>query len=144
MSDLYAQVQEQIACYGWSVLSSSYSGVPYAHTLGLTENFQHPELEVLGLSTELSTTFLNEIAGRVKAGQHFVTGSVLEDIVDGISLILTKNPFNPAGPPTSENRLRLIWPDLNSFYPWDPECSDEGKQQQITIDLDAWSPPYTF
>ena len=125
------KVKADIQCYGWSILASDYQGIIYAHTVGLENSFDHPEIETLGLSEELATIFLNELAEWVKGGVRLEAGTTISEFVEGYEFILVTNPAEPNGAPSTNGRLRLIWPDANQRYPWDPDCEADCELQTL-------------
>ncbi len=132
--DVNDKVRSDIEQYGWSILASEFQGVIYAHTIGLEDSFQHPEIEVLGLTEELATIFLNELAKFVKQGAKLKAGMAISDFVEGYELLLVTNPADPNGAPTTNGRLRLIWPDTNHRYPWDADCAPDCAIQSLLPD----------
>lgn len=133
--EIHRRVKEDIRIYGWSVLATEYQEQMFSHTVGLEKNFNHPEFEIYGLSEEIETLFLNELASRVKAGQKFKRGDVLTDLVEDYELILVINPSDPKSEISlTNNRLRIIWPDSNHLYPWDNDCEEECGRQRLIPD----------
>lgn len=57
----------QIKIYGWAVIQVDDDGVVFSYTVGLVENFGHPELIVLDVETGLQHGLLNEIANGIAA-----------------------------------------------------------------------------
>ncbi|MBF0279379.1 MAG: DUF4262 domain-containing protein [SAR324 cluster bacterium] len=125
------RVKSDIQSYGWSILASEFQGMIYAHTVGLESSFEHPEIETLGLSEELATLFLNELAKWVKGGRRLEAGTKINELVEDYQFILVTNPEQPEGVPTTDGRLRLIWPDCNQRYPWESECEADCRMQTL-------------
>ena len=125
------KVKSDIQRYGWSILASEYQGLIYAHTIGLVTSFDHPEIETLGLPEELATIFLNELAEWVKAGNRLQVGMTISEFVEGYTFILVTNPVEPKGAPSTNGYLRLIWPDAEHRYPWDPDCEADCALQTM-------------
>jgi len=135
LEEVNSKVHDDIEKYGWSVLAAEHDeGMMYVHTIGLETSFDHPELEVLGLSEELSTTFLNELSQWIKRGMQLENGMVISELVEGYKFILVMNPSDPDGPPITNGYLRLIWPDSNHFYPWESDCEESCLFQTQLID----------
>ncbi len=116
------KVKANIQTYGWSILAADYQGLIYAHTIGLENSFGHSEIETLGLSEELATMFLNQLAEWVKEGVRLEAGMTISEFVEGYIFILVTNPAEPNSAPSTNGNLRLIWPDANQRYPWDSDC----------------------
>jgi len=129
-AEVREKVDSDIKHYGWSILSSVYKETLYTHTLGLRQSFDHPDLEILGLSKELAESLLNELAYRVKEGASYSNMFSITDLVDDCPLILVGNPLEPKEEAILGDRLRLIWPDEHGYYPWQNQC-DPGCSIQL-------------
>src|SRR5688500_10120003 len=57
-------------------------GPGFAYSIGLFENYAHPEVIIVGLRRELSHTVLNNIAYDIKNGKSFTSGEFHEDVLD--------------------------------------------------------------
>lgn len=125
------KVRADIERYGWSIVASEVEGVLFTHTVGLNEQFEHPDLETIGLPEELACAFLNELARWVKGGVKLEVGEKVTELVDNFEFMLVTNPFDPSGTPCTNGRLRLIWQDGAHQYPWDPGCDDACFLQTI-------------
>lgn len=134
LEEVNHKVHDDIDRYGWSILAADRDGVMYVHTIGLETSYNHPEIEILGLSEELSTTFLNELGQWVKNGERLEAGRVISEFVEGYEFILVRNPSDPNGSPSTNGKLRLIWPDGNHYYPWDRGCEENCLAQTQLID----------
>lgn len=134
VEEVNQKVKADIQYYGWSILASDYQGLIYAHTLGLEASFDHPEIDTLGLPEELATIFLNELAEWVKGGIRLEAGMTISEFVEGYEFILVTNPAEPNGAPSTNGYLRLIWPDANHRYPWDPGCEADCMLQTLLPD----------
>jgi len=128
------KIREDLRRYGWTVLSTLYHDTVFIHTLGLHWSYQHPDLEVLGLEDELGTALLNELAQRVKNGQRFQSGDLIEDVAEDVALWVTANPLDPDGPPLLNGRLRIVWPDNQNRYPWEADCEPRSRAQLLFPD----------
>ncbi len=133
---IHQKVQRDLENYGWSVVTTVFGQTLLAQTIGLEENFGHPDIEICGLPEELGTLFLNTIAQWIKDGSSFEIGSVITELVEDYEFLFVMNPLNPDGPPVTENRLRLIWPDSNALYPWDVGCEEGCAVQCLLPDAD--------
>lgn len=138
-------IRDCIAEPGWSVqlvpAGDTTSEPAYAYTIGLFHNFEHPELIVLGLRTELMHSMLNTVAERVKAGERFSEGARLSDVIEGFEVTL-QTVHRPesfkahvgyalwfyAGKPFP--LLQVVWPDRQARLPGEPGSSDAFNQQQ--------------
>lgn len=130
-NEINEKINSDIQTYGWSIIASEYRGMVYANTLGLEANFDHPEIEILGLCEELATLFLNQLAEWVKAGLRLESGRTITEFVEGYEFILLNDFSDPQGQPANSERLRLIWQDSNHCYPWDADCEEECAMQTL-------------
>ncbi|HEY0049796.1 MAG TPA: DUF4262 domain-containing protein [Pyrinomonadaceae bacterium] len=54
----------------------------FAYSVGLYENYLHPEIIIIGLKQEISHTLLNNIAYDIKNGKNFTAGEFHEGVLD--------------------------------------------------------------
>ena len=74
--DIDEIVRKDVDRYGWHVakIAGDDDVPPWAHTIGLCERFDHPELVVFGLDLDAMHELLNALGERIKAGQRFAPG----------------------------------------------------------------------
>jgi hypothetical protein len=103
--------REKIAEYGWVVHcvgEDPDSPTTYnIHTHGLPENFDHPDLQIVfPLSQEVAHPILTTIIERIKDGEKFSEGDILENVI--------QNGFRIKAVSAKEcdrDVIRLIFPD---------------------------------
>lgn len=116
---------------GWyltSVAEGSHRP-PFAYTIGLHRNFEHPEILILGLPAELSKTMLDIIGREVGAGGKYDSSEAYRDVLRGYAcrfrpvareaygaFLKTAVDFYPT---RDFPALQCIWPDSNGKFPWD-------------------------
>ncbi len=125
---LIADVKE----YGWYVLKIlEKNGVPgWAFSVGLFENFNHPEIIVFGFDENLSHSVIDTIGEAVRAGKRFVVDGFYRDLIETYSCTFKSvkkvwyyhflgyaNWFYQG---QSYPTLQCIWPDKAQRFPWDP------------------------
>jgi Domain of unknown function (DUF4262) len=127
------KVLADVADYGWHVVKifETNETPGWAFSIGLYQNFKHPEAIVFGLNDELMHSVINSIGEDVRAGKSFEIDGKYTDLIDEYSCI-----FKPVNNVwyyhflgyanwfyESEDYpvLQCIWPDRNSSYPWEPE-----------------------
>lgn len=108
-----AWTETQIKKHGWIVHfvaggdEQSPTGFN-AHTHGLQENYQHKDFQlVIPLPEKVAHPIFIELADRVKAGEKFVAGQKVDDIIQGMQVKLIDAV--ECGRPV----LRVILPDKN-------------------------------
>ena len=135
---LATAVSGQIRDHGWALLCTPYQDtLLHVCTLGLELTQQHQDLEVLGLTPEMGSQFLNHIAARITAGERYRSGDFFSNLVEGFDLFLVENPVSMNGPPVTQGRLRLIWPDARSKYPWNDDCDPQCATQRFVLPQDG-------
>lgn len=114
----------------WSIVytQSESGGTSWAYTVGLWENFGHPEVMISGLGHSVSVSILNVVGNHVKNGRKFTSGINKEHgILKGlpvkfypleshhmVSHLRMVSIFQPAW---KTEGLELIWPDpLGNFF----------------------------
>ncbi len=55
---------------------------PFSYSVGLFENYLHPEIVIIGLKYELAQVLLNNMAHDIKNGKNFTAGEFHEDVLD--------------------------------------------------------------
>jgi hypothetical protein len=156
MSDEVAErVRRDIDETGWHlVMIPPEHGTPgWAHTLGLWERYQHPELLVFGPDLERIGPLANHIGALVRAGRRFEADAdepgILQDHPVAFRRIAPKwIPVflgNAAWHYESEEvpALQVFWPDPGGCFPWqpasDPAWRDDQPQLYETDTLAALS-----
>jgi hypothetical protein len=55
----------------------------FAHSMGLYENFHHPEIVVFGLNLDLMHRLINFAGERIREGQKYEEGQEYGDFLEG-------------------------------------------------------------
>ena len=117
----------------------------FAYSIGLFENYQHPELIVFGMPTEVMGIILNYLRDEIKSGKSFVTGQTYEDVLEGYEVqFLEVNKDNYPeyfgyGAWYYNNSfdfpaLQLVWPDKEAKWPWEEGFNEKWKFKQPLLD----------
>lgn len=121
--------------YGWSVTNiREQDGAPgWSFTIGLFENFAHPEVTIFGMSSDSRQSILNWIGQNVRNGQPFTSGVehdwVLEDRKcwsRDVQKLWYRDLFGWAiwfygG--TEFPVVQCLWPARDRTYPWQEESA---------------------
>ncbi len=123
------RVLADVAEGGWHVIQAEGAGAEHAFTVGLFRSFDHPEVIVFGLDAATREAALDRLGARVRAGERFEEGGV----VDGI-LLDRPVAFRPVarrhypaylgyagwfhGGPRFP-ALQAVWPDSEGRFPWE-------------------------
>lgn len=123
---------KNIEQHGWHVsLFHSNDYLPtFAYTIGLYENYQHPEIISFGLNTDLLGSILNEAGFSVKHGNPIQTQTLYEGYLEGYSVqfveVLKENYHEYFGfgywyykNTYDFPALQLVWPDKQHKFPWE-------------------------
>ncbi|HEX5220498.1 MAG TPA: DUF4262 domain-containing protein [Verrucomicrobiae bacterium] len=137
-----------IAQYGWHVLKilGDESGPEYCFSVGFYYSYGHPEILVMGLSTEVGHQLINLAGAQIASGKVFRAGDRVEGLVKGfvcdfITIDISqykeylgygvwfyrqlKQPF-PA--------LQLVWPDKQGRFPWESGYDQKFLRLQCLLD----------
>jgi hypothetical protein len=127
------KILADVAEYGWHVVKilETDETPGWAFSIGLYQNFNHPEVIVFGLNADLMHFVINSIGDDVRSGKSYEVDCEYADLID--AYCCTFKVVNPVWYSHFlgyanwfyKNReypvLQCIWPDRNSRYPWEPE-----------------------
>lgn len=101
-----------------------------AHTHGISEHYDHMDLQMVIGSPNEVTTILNNFGERIRDGERFKDGDVANilTIGHGCTSILMKE-FKECGRPV----LRLVVADPCGRFPDDEDCSEPFNRQLMDI-----------
>jgi hypothetical protein len=102
----------------------------FGYTIGLF-GLGHPELVIVGLSSDNTHGFLQWVAGLVADGRDLVPGEevtkptwdgrlVVELLPNPGEVVLGANRFYARPPEHSVPAYQLTWPHRDGTFPWDP------------------------
>ena len=80
MDEEIAQVVQQ---YGWYVANVADADPPFLYTIGLMENWQHPEFIIFGLDANNAYALLSELVNDLRDGKRYAENGVLAINVGG-------------------------------------------------------------
>ena len=69
--------------WGWYVIKvgASESAPSFAYSLGLYENFKHPEIIIFGLDFEIMHQIINDAGKHIREGQKYADGERYGDLL---------------------------------------------------------------
>lgn len=137
IKEILDKQNELMGRYGWYAHivtdCKSMDTEPFnAHTHGLPETFEHPNLQIIYTELsqkEISDIFTEVIDSYVSKGYKLHEGLVLE-----LTKYKTSVKFVPTTSYDNENVIRILLPDGNGKFPGDEGC-DEYINQQLTIQV---------
>jgi len=135
--------------FGWYVaLFNATDYLPsFAYTIGLWQNFGHPEVISFGLKTETLGSILNIAGEKIKAGKIFKSEYDYDDFFqEGPAQFINVHEENmpdyfgyarwfyqykpfPA--------LQLVWTDRSNRFPWEPDFDEEFIIKQPLLDRNS-------
>lgn len=144
------RIIEDIQKYGVSLnLIAKDDYLPgFAYTIGLYENYTHPEIIVVGLNNDVMAYMLNHAHDLIKKGEKFKTNIGYPNFLEGYTvrfLNVDKNfypdYFGYAGWYYKNSWLfpamQIIWPDKDANWPWQDEFNNHWKFKQPLLDRDT-------
>jgi hypothetical protein len=126
------KVLDDVAQHGWHVMKVlELSDLPgWACSIGLHHNFNHPEVVVFGLNSDLMHSIIKSVCDNVRSGKRFEDGRQYPELIEAYSCtfktvnVVWYYPFlgyaNWFYKGTDYPVLQCIWPDKKSLYPWEP------------------------
>ncbi|ENW07933.1 DUF4262 domain-containing protein [Acinetobacter beijerinckii] len=136
--------------YGLQVIGISATDYlpSFSYSIGLYENYQHPEIICFGLPTDLAYTIINDVANLIKNGKIIALNQEYGDqifketraqflhvdvknIEDyfGAALNYYQHDNFPA--------LQLVWADRNNKLPWEDGFEEKLIYDQPLLDRNA-------
>ena len=143
------KVEANIAQAGWhaqSVIPSAGTyGYAYLYTIGLGQNFGHPELVVIGMDAETAFPLTIKVVGIVRSGAKLPLYVRIENVLEGLDVMLTPVPADDLPEwfamglsyyaqhlDTPMRVVQIVWPDASNRFPWEPGF-DEGYATLTTV-----------
>jgi len=115
-------------------------GPGFVFSMGLFDNFSHPEIIIVGLDGELSLDIINGLAQEVREGKKFRDqdrhDGILEDYTCVFLDVAKANFAEHLGyamwyyGDTEFPALQCVWPDMDGSYPWDGAATEEFIEDQ--------------
>jgi hypothetical protein len=119
--------------HGWHMLgiTEDNDGPAFAYSVGLWHSFEHPEILVIGLGTDVMFGMINGIGEAVRDGNRFEHLFESGDILAGFNVAFRRvEPRYYKGyvgyalwyyQSDDFPILQCVWPDSQHRYPWHPE-----------------------
>lgn len=136
LAAIQRQQEEHMRRYGWYAhhVFDYYQETIYgcaflnAHTHGLTESWQHPELQVvLPLPSETVQAILSNAVALIREGTVLQDGMHVEKVIQGYPVLVRQVEVD------GEVHMRLILPDPAGRFPGDPGCDPEYALQAAEL-----------
>jgi hypothetical protein len=112
-------------------------GPGFAYSIGLFENYAHPEVIIIGLKPELSHRLLNNMAYDIKEGKTFSTGEFHEDILDDFLCYFGDVPQNKYRDYVGWAcwyyegddfpLIQCVYPTVKGIFPWEANFPEDAR-----------------
>lgn len=118
----------------------------FSYSIGLTRNFEHPEVICFGLPEDLAHVAINIVADKLKAGEGIDTTRLYDDIFEGMEVRFLPVDKRNLGDyfgyamrlyDGEFTALQLVWQDGQGEFPWQDGYDDNLKFVQPLLDRNA-------
>lgn len=136
---------ETLEKWGWFVTKVGAGDVEpaFAYSMGLYENFHHPEIVVFGLNLDLMHRLINLAGERIREGQKYEEGQEYGDFLEGYPCVFRRvNPSRYDGllnftiwyyEGSHFPVLQLVWPDKAGLFSWDEGFDERFRNDQPSL-----------
>lgn len=130
---------DDIRKYGLHVMmvAEDDKGPGFAYSIGLFENYAHPEIIIIGLRQELSHRLLNNMAYDIKAGKTFSAGEFHGDVLDDFLCYFGEVPRSDYPDYVGWDRwyyegddfplIQCVYPTVQGAFPWELGFPEETR-----------------
>jgi hypothetical protein len=109
----------------------------FSYTVGLYENYLHPEILIIGLKQELAHVLLNNMAFEIKNGKNYTAGEFHEDVLDDFLCYfgeVSKTKYKEYVGWTiwfyegyDFPLIQCVYPTIEGIFPWEKSLPDDAK-----------------
>jgi len=144
--EIELRVRADIERHGWHVVIVPPEGDSpgWAHSIGLGERYEHPELLVFGSEPRQLAALVNTLGERVRHGRRFAAGDTATDVLADLPFAFRAVAprwipvflGNAAWHYRREDLpvLQGFWPDRGACFPWQPGCAPELAAEQPRLE----------
>ena len=125
--------------YGLHVINvlEDENGPGFSYSIGLFENYGHPEIIIIGLRQDLAHTLLNNMAYDIKEGEAFNSGQYYDSVLDGYHCYfgkVSKSHYKDyvgwalwfyQG--TDFPLVQCVYPTVSGKFPWDEDFPEDAR-----------------
>lgn len=138
---------DEAGCQVMQILGDNYMP-EFAYTIGLFQQFNHPEIICFGLSLDVMHTLLNNAKDRIEDGEVLEAGKSYTGFLEGdvqVHFLEVDKTFYKDyvgyGRWFYENDdfplLQMVWPDKKGNFPWDKKFDKNIEFSQPLLDRDT-------
>jgi hypothetical protein len=144
------EIAESVQRHGWHAIAveGTASEAPFIYTIGLCDKFEHPELVIVGLPSNVAHSLLADVVKAIRTGQQYRPGETYRDLIQGYEVTLLRVHrsqvlcrlgyalayYRRASRPELLRALQILWPDRAGRLPNDPSCDRAVAQLQPLLD----------
>jgi hypothetical protein len=145
------RVIDDIDAYGWHVICipADQVGPGFAYSIGLMKTFDHPEVIIFGLNSQVMHGILNNMVAEMRRGgsfreDHSYSG-LLENYACAFRPVCSEQLPEYFGYAIWYSRyiravsgleaMQCFWPDKAGRFPWKSECVEAVRQLQPLLYL---------
>jgi hypothetical protein len=140
------KVHSDVQTFGFHIINvlEDDDGPPHSFSIGFYQSFQHPEVVIIGLKSELMQNMIVWMGDDLKNGSQFQAGKEYPELLEGFSCTFRKvakrhykeylgyaiwfyegNEF-PV--------LQCVWPTTKGYFPWDKKYPKDLVDWQPLLD----------
>jgi hypothetical protein len=138
MAAYLASMRQRVEQEGWIIQEcEGKDGLPTrCYTVGLTA-LRHPEIILLGFTTDVMSRLLHRASQQVHAGKRFADWAVARGIAQHYPVVFRELEAKPARQYTvmasriykDYRVVQMFLPDANAHFPWREGCAARYKRQ---------------
>ena len=146
MNNSDKKVISDIAEFGFHIINvlEDDEGPPHTFSIGLYHTFNHPEVMIVGLKTELMQNMISWIGDDIKKGARFEIGNEYGGLLEGFKCrfravdkcyyeeYLGKATWFYKG--NGFPVIQCVWPTTKGYYPWDKKYPKDLIEWQPLLD----------
>lgn len=133
------QAIADIEKYGLHIIAVAEDdrGPGFAYSIGLFENYAHPEIIIIGLKQSLAHKLLNNMAFDIKKGKTFTTGEFHAEVLDDFLCYFGDVPKAHYRDIVGWARwfyegdefplVQCVYPTVKGKFPWESDFPEEAR-----------------
>ncbi len=130
---------DDIREYGLHIIgvAEDDQGPGFVYSLGLFENYVHPEIIIIGLKQDLAQRLLNNMAYDIKHGKTFESGEFHEDVLDDFLCYFGQVPRSKYKDYVGWSRwyyegddfplVQCVYPTVAGKFPWQKDFPEDAR-----------------
>jgi hypothetical protein len=130
---------DDISKHGLHVIgvAEDEEGPGFVYSIGLFENYAHPEVIIIGLKQSLGHNLLNDMANDIKQGKTFTAGDFHEDLLDDFLCYFGEVPRKHYREYVGWARwfyegdnfplLQCVYPTVSGKFPWEKDFPEDAR-----------------